>query len=219
MSEPAYEPALDKKAERLRRSYHHGDLRKAVLEAARSILEECPSRPLTMREVARRAGVSHAAPYRHFANHEAVLAELSIEGFRKLKSSITEAAAGTSEKSQRIANIGSAYMRFVMQRPAMARLMFGSQLPNRGEFQLLGEAADGIYKEIGQLLADPDLALAVWASAHGFAMLVLENVIDLGQGAAGAKAFAPGRGSPAAESLLDDVVRPPFFTLRFPVGL
>ena len=72
-------------------------------------------------------------------------------------------------------------MRFVALRPALARLMFGGQLPNRDQFPALGLKADSIGEEIGAALHDSALGLAVWASVHGLAMLVLENVIDLGQ--------------------------------------
>ena len=64
------------------RPYHHGDLRNGLLDAARAILEESSLSALTLRAVARKAGVSHAAPYRHFPNHEALLVELGVEGTR-----------------------------------------------------------------------------------------------------------------------------------------
>ena len=163
------------------RGYHHGDLRNGLLEAARAILEEESLSALTLRAVARKAGVSHAAPYRHFPNHEALLVELSVEGFQELRQYIVEAAKITGPESDRIANIGAAYMRFVAKRPAVARLMFGSQLPNRDKFPALAEAADAIGNEIGSALHDSNLGLAVWSAVHGLAMLVLENVIDLGQ--------------------------------------
>jgi AcrR family transcriptional regulator len=163
------------------RGYHHGDLRNGLLEAARSILEEESLAALTLRAVARKAGVSHAAPYRHFPNHEALLVELSIEGFQELREALVEAAKQQGSESDRIANIGAAYMRFVAKRPALARLMFGGQLPNRDKFPALGAAADAIGNEIGAALHDSALGLAVWASVHGLAMLILENVIDLGQ--------------------------------------
>jgi len=164
-----------------KRPYHHGDLRNALLDAARSILEEESLGALSLRAVARRAGVSHAAPYRHFPNHEALLVELASEGFAELRREIAEAAAAPGEKSDRVANVGAAYMRFVARRPALARLMFGPQLPNREAFPALAEAADGVGDEIGRALHDAALGLAVWAAVHGLAMLVLENVIDLGQ--------------------------------------
>ncbi len=164
-----------------KRSYHHGDLRNALLDAARAILEEESLAALSLRAVARRAGVSHAAPYRHFPNHESLLVELAIEGFAELHTGIVEAGTATGAESDRIANLGAAYMRFVARRPALTRLMFGPQLPNRDAFPALGEAADAIGAEIGKALHDSALGLAVWASVHGLAMLILENVIDLGQ--------------------------------------
>ena len=163
------------------RAYHHGDLRNGLLESARTILEEESLAALTLRAVARKAGVSHAAPYRHFPNHEALLVELSIEGFDELREALSEAAKAQGSESDKIANIGAAYMRFVAQRPALARLMFGAQLPNRESFPQLGSAADNIGNEIGTALSDTALGLAVWAAVHGLAMLVLEDVIDLGQ--------------------------------------
>jgi AcrR family transcriptional regulator len=163
------------------RAYHHGDLRNGLLSAARAILEEESLAALTLRAVARRAGVSHAAPYRHFPNHEALLVELALEGFGELRAEIVEAAKTEASESDRIATIGAAYMRFVARRPAVARLMFGPQLPNRESFPALGQAADAIGNEIGEALHDPALGLAVWASVHGLAMLILEDVIDLGQ--------------------------------------
>jgi len=163
------------------RSYHHGDLRNALLNAARAILEEESLAALSLRAVARKAGVSHAAPYRHFPNHEALLVELAIEGFTELRAEIVAAAAAPGAESDRITKIGASYMRFVARRPALTRLMFGPQLPNRDAFPALGEAADAIGAEIGHALHDSALGLAVWASVHGLAMLILENVIDLGQ--------------------------------------
>ena len=173
--------AGDAPAAAVGRGYHHGDLRNGLLEAARSILEEESLSALTLRAVARKAGVSHAAPYRHFPNHEALLVELSIEGFDELRDAIADAAKAQGSESDKIASIGAAYMRFVAARPALARLMFGGQLPNRDQFPALGLKADSIGAEIGATLSDNALGLAVWAAVHGLAMLVLENVIDLGQ--------------------------------------
>jgi AcrR family transcriptional regulator len=166
------------------RRYHHGDLRNALLESARALLEEDIS-ALSLRAVARRAGVSHAAPYRHFSNHEALLVELAKEGFMELRAEIANASAMRSFETDRITTIGAAYVRFVARRPALARLMFGPQLPNREKFPELGEAADGVGTEIGRALQDTAAGLAVWAAIHGLAMLILENVIDLGQRRAG----------------------------------
>src|SRR5258708_15328676 len=163
------------------RPYHHGDLRNALLDAARAILEEESLASLSLRAVARRAGVSHAAPYRHFPNHEALLVELATEGFAELRENILAASRISGPDPDRIAKIGAAYMRFVARRPALARLMFGPQLPNRDKFPRLGDAADALGTEIGAALRHTALGLAVWAAVHGLAMLILENVVDLGQ--------------------------------------
>lgn len=163
------------------RGYHHGDLRNALKAAARAILEEEGLAALSLRAVARKAGVSHAAPYRHYSNHEALLVELALEGFTELREEISASGAGPGQAADRITAIGAAYMRFVARRPALARLMFGAQLPNRDQYAELAAAADAIGGEIGSALGDTALGLAVWASVHGLAMLVLENVIDLGQ--------------------------------------
>jgi len=163
------------------RAYHHGDLRNALLDAARKILEEESLAQLSLRAVARRAGVSHAAPYRHFPNHESLLVELAIEGFVELRAELQAAGSSTGAESDRIAKIGAAYMRFVVRRPELTSLMFGPQLPNRDAFPELGTAADAIGAEIGAALHDSALGLAVWAAVHGLAMLILRNVIDLGQ--------------------------------------
>jgi AcrR family transcriptional regulator len=167
------------------RSYHHGDLRNALLESARAIMENQGLESLSLRAVARGAGVSHAAPYRHFPNHEALLAELATEGFNELRAELASSSSSPGHESDRIANIGAAYMRFVARKPALASLMFGPQLPNRDNFPQLGEAADAISSEIGAALHDHALGVAVWAAIHGLAMLILRNVVDLGQRKAG----------------------------------
>ncbi|HEV2560680.1 MAG TPA: TetR/AcrR family transcriptional regulator [Rhizomicrobium sp.] len=181
--------------------YHHGDLRNALVEAARAILEEEGLSGLSLRAVARRAGVSHAAPYRHFPNHETLLAELVGEGFAELRKDLAAAGASPGLEADRITSMGGAYMRFVVRRPALARLMFGSQLTNRDSFPQLSEAADAIAIEIGDALNDSALGLAVWAAVHGLAMLALENVIDLGQRRAGLSVL-PSRAEILLRSLL-----------------
>ena len=167
------------------KTYHHGDLRNTLRDAARTILEEDGLAALSLRAVARRAGVSHAAPYRHFPNHEALLVELVTEGFVELRQGIAAAVAGPAQETDRITAIGAAYMRFVARRPAVARLMFGTQIPNRDDFPELATAVDSIGQEISAALINPALGVAVWAAVHGLAMLALENLVDLGQRRAG----------------------------------
>ncbi|HEY8950043.1 MAG TPA: TetR/AcrR family transcriptional regulator [Rhizomicrobium sp.] len=166
-------------------AYHHGDLREALRAAAVAILEKEGLAALSLRAVARKAGVSHAAPYRHFASHEALLVGLAVDGFESLRVAIANAAAAPNDRADRITTIGGAYMRFASENPALTQLMFGPQIPNRDAIPELANAADAIGMEIGASLGDPALGLAVWAAVHGLAMLILDNVVDLGQRRAG----------------------------------
>jgi AcrR family transcriptional regulator len=195
--------AAPKKAAKVT-AYHHGDLRKALRDSAVAILEEEGLAALSLRAVARKAGVSHAAPYRHYPNHEALLVELAVEGFEELRAAIALAAAAPNTRTDRITSIGGAYMRFAAQHPALTQLMFGPQLPNRDITPELTGAADSIGLEIGTALNDLALGLAVWAAVHGLAVLILDNVIDLGQRRSGT-AVLPARAEILLRSLFNGV--------------
>ena len=180
--------------------YHHGDLGPALRDAARAILNEEGLAALSLRSVARRAGVSHAAPYRHYASLEALLADVATAGFAELRAQLRHAAGAHAGRADRIARIGAAYVRFATQHGGLLRLMLGSQFANRADFAALQQGADSIGEEIGEALGDPALGLAVWAAAHGLAMLTLENVIDLGQREAGLQVL-PSRAEIVLRSL------------------
>src|SRR5436190_10261366 len=104
-------------------TYHHGDLPAALLRAAGQTLEKKGIGALSLREAARRAGVSHAAPYRHFPDREALLAALAAEGYAMLGSAQREAAAVHG-----LRGMGEAYVHFALAHPQRFRLMFGGQL-------------------------------------------------------------------------------------------
>ncbi len=167
------------------RPYHHGELAPSLREAARAILEEEGLDALSLRSVARRAGVSHAAPYRHYPSREALLADVACDGLTQLRSELAQAAAVLGDRAERIVLIGGAYLRFASRHAGLLRLMFGSELPNRADFPGLAEATSLIGEDIGRALGDPAAGLAAWAAMHGLALLILENVIDLGQKQAG----------------------------------
>jgi len=161
--------------------YHHGDLRNALLEAARAVLEKKGLPALSLREVARKAGVSHAAPYRHFKGHDALLAALALEGFTELRKEIAASAAAENLPADRLASLGGAYAKFVARQPALSRLMFGSSFPARHKFAELDEAASALGEELGKAMGDLALGIALWGAIHGLSMLALEDVVDLGQ--------------------------------------
>jgi AcrR family transcriptional regulator len=181
--------------------YHHGDLAVALHDAAREILEEQGLDALSLRSVAKRAGVSHAAPYRHYASREALLADVALKGLSELQAEIAAAGVKPGDKGERIVHIGGAYLRFAVRHQGLLRLMFGSQLPNRADDPGLAEATAAIGVEIGRSLRDPAAGLTVWAAIHGFSMMLLDDVIDLGQRKTGLNAIPP-----RAEILLRSLV-------------
>jgi AcrR family transcriptional regulator len=154
-------------------AYHHANLRPALLAAARRLLERGGPEALSLREVARRAGVSHSAPYRHFADRAALLAALAAEGFAELSERIA-AAAREAGGAKRLGPMGAAYVRFALDRPALFRLMFGGHVRGTNH-PALAEAAKGAYALL-TAEAGPS-AVKAWALVHGLAHLLLDRQI------------------------------------------
>ena len=111
-----------------RATYHHGDLRAALLSATRALLDEGGVAAVSLREAARRAGVSPAACYRHFTDKEALLTALAVQGFEEFAQALGQAFRG-GRKS--FAEMGTAYVSFAVQRPGLFRLMFGQAVADR----------------------------------------------------------------------------------------
>jgi len=145
-------------------TYHHGDLRKAVLQEASHILEKEGLAALSLREVARRAGVSHNAPYRHFRDRESLLAALVEEGFQMFADEL-------AKRPRR--EMGEAYVEFALAHPQRFRLMFGGtvKLPQRDR-----RAYDALLESFSDLGEDAQYAAAAaWALVHGLAHLLLDG--------------------------------------------
>ncbi len=166
------------------RPYHHGDLRRSLRETAFGLLERVGPAALTLREIARSAGVSHAAAYRHFADKEALLAELAEGGFRELLGESRAAvAASRGGPLRKLEASGRAYVAFGVRRPHLLQLMFGAAIPDwsvhpglvasSGELaaQLAGIVTEGQAR--GVIRAGPvgDLTLTAWSLVHGLALL------------------------------------------------
>ena len=157
--------------------YHHGDLRAALLAAAEVELAEAGIEAFSLRQVARRAGVSHAAPTHHFGDVQGLLTALAAEGYRRLLATQAahEARAAPDARAQLVA-AGVGYVDFAMTSPALFRLLFGSSRPDYADPDLR-DAADAAY---GHLVAQVGAAggrdltdvAAVWATAHGLADLL-----------------------------------------------
>lgn len=107
--------------------YHHGDLRNALLAAAREILDEAGVSGLSLRAVARRAGVSQTAPYRHFKDKAALIAAIATDGFLVLKDTL-EAASDEGQEGEGLHSLGRAYVNFARKNTGLYRLMFGPEI-------------------------------------------------------------------------------------------
>jgi AcrR family transcriptional regulator len=160
--------------------YHHGDLRRALLAAGGRLLEQRGPGQVSLREVARLAGVSHNAPYRHFDSREALLAALAGEGFEVLGAQMERATEG-KEGLERLRDLGVTYIAFARARPAVYLLMFGPELKMDGfpelktvaerSFKALQHAIDAVAPEPARHAA----AIGAWALVHGLSHLIADN--------------------------------------------
>jgi AcrR family transcriptional regulator len=164
------------------------DLRERLVGASLDLIAEEGIEGFSMREVARRAGVSHQAPYHYFTDREAILAEIVREGFIKLRDDMLVAIDSIAEPGQRLTAIGKAYIRFALNNPAHFKLMFRSELvePDRHDdakacalsaFDVLVSTVDDFSKH-GRAWADESLVIASWSMVHGLATLMLEGKLE-----------------------------------------
>ena len=185
--------------------YHHGDLPAALLLQAGKILEKEGVEALSVRALTRRAGVSHAALYRHFRDHESLLAALAAEGFAMLGRAQQDAAASGGLRA-----MGEAYVRFALQHPQRFRLMFGGRLKiarHAALREVALKAFEGLSGALAARVGDApgarDASVAAWALVHGLAQLLLGDRI--------APAARQGRSE-------DQFIRDVLGTTRFAAG-
>ncbi|MGQ0485169.1 MAG: TetR/AcrR family transcriptional regulator [Hyphomicrobiales bacterium] len=174
------------------RRYHHGDLRRAVIETAMGMLHEDTGWQFTLREVARRAGVSHAAPYKHFPDKAALLAEMALVGFDRLRETLAKATRNPGTFRDKFFAIGRAYVRFGTSNPALYRLMFSADAGKTVDVHLheRAVAAFNVLIELAQsgqaegVLRKRDArhqATASWAQVHGITMLTIDGLLPAGK--------------------------------------
>lgn len=160
-----------------RETYHHGDLRSALLDAAMEMLEA--GKPFSLRAVARRAEVSQTAPYRHFADREALESALAVRGFVELRRRLSPDGVPAASEDE-LVEFAVAYVSFALERPALFTLMFGRECDDQNDERVLAAA------ELRALLTDSlrrvlpvadheSLATALWALTHGLAFLHLDG--------------------------------------------
>lgn len=164
------------------------DLRQRILDTAEALLESDGLAALSMREVARRAGVTHQAPYHHFSDRESILAELVTRGFDELASRlarVNDRVPTTDARRTRIAS-GEAYVGFALDRPGVFRIMFRPEVCDAARFPAAQEAGGRAYGELVRLVqllhggAHADaLASGYWAQVHGLACLFVDGPLGV----------------------------------------
>ncbi len=178
------------------RRYHHGDLRRAIVEAALDTVRETQSIELSLRELARRAGVSHNAPYKHFAEKRDLLAAISAAGFELLTKRMADESAKPGSPRARLMAMARAYMRHGVENPALYRLMFGGHLStaDAGRPPIERAAAEEAKILFSSAIADGALGqpipktaknqrkldgaiLACWSLLHGLTLLLADGVV------------------------------------------
>ncbi len=180
-----------------RETYHHGDLRQALIDAALELIAEKDVSSLSLREVARRVGVSHAAPYRHFADKDALLAAVAEEGFQTLTQQLKEAVQqANSEPVKQLEASGIAYVDYAIAHPSHYRVMFGAYGANEKKHPSLSKASMQAFMVLVNVIVEgqsagvmrsgepKQLASAAWAVVHGLAMLIIDGqlpVIESGE--------------------------------------
>ena len=190
-------PREPKKGSQALPPYHHGDLRRALVEAALALVTEEQDWAFSLREVARRAGVSHAAPYNHFADKRDLLAAVASMGFAELGQRIEKAIAGIGDPQTALVKSGQAYIGFAVENPAHYRLMFSSALVTQPDGRpkavvaagaqtrailagiLRRGATMGIFDTT--LRTDEELwsaVLTAWSAIHGLTMLTIDGIAD-----------------------------------------
>jgi AcrR family transcriptional regulator len=171
--------------EHKRDTYHHGDLKRALTEAALELVKEKGPKGFTLREVARRAGVSAAAPYRHFADKSQLLAAVATQGFVQLHQTLSAAAAlDKTDLQTQVLDMGRAYVHWAVNHPDYYQVMFGSELDKTESPEVLeaglkafGDLLDTIVEcQQAKFLPDGDpraSAGPVWALLHGVSTLTI----------------------------------------------
>lgn len=169
--------------------YHHGDLRRALKQAAWQMVAEGGSAALTLRGASQRAGVSSAAPYRHFPSREALLAEVVAEGFNQLAALTQAARDAEPDPMAAYFAVGTAYLQFARANPSLYRVMFNSEcdadaypvLMTAGQraFDVVLGAARKL-RESGQVTGHSTeaIALAGWTAIHGLAILHADGLLQ-----------------------------------------
>jgi AcrR family transcriptional regulator len=162
-------------------------LRDTLVRAAAALIAKKGPQGFSLREVARRARVSEAAPYWHFADREALLAAVAERGFVEMAKGMLAIRASVAGPRQRLRALGLGYVRFALAHPSYLRVMFGSEVPDKTTYPSLKEAGDRTFALLVQTITDGqaagqvrggdpvELAVAAWSIVHGLAALLVDG--------------------------------------------
>lgn len=168
-------------------AYHHGDLRAALMTAALELIDRHGVKAFSLKDAAVMAGVSTAAPYRHFADKEALLRAIQMEGFSQFNAALAAAYESGQTPQARIEELGVAYVMFALEHPGHFRVMFGmtgsgspeseaSDAPEPTGFLLLVKGVEELMPRASEQDRHA-MVLAAWSLVHGFAMLQMEGAL------------------------------------------
>jgi AcrR family transcriptional regulator len=180
--------------------YHHGDLRRVLIDTALEMVTEEQDWTFSLRELARRAGVSHQAPYNHFPEKLDLLGAVAVVGFERLRDGMLRAKDGIDAPEALVEAIGRTYVRLGLENPALYRLMFGPALGDAGRsdrptaVRSAGANARAVLEDViargahlGVFAIPPDrpkdqilAAHAFWSAVHGLTMLAIDDLMAPG---------------------------------------
>jgi AcrR family transcriptional regulator len=171
-----------------RKQYHHGDLKNSLIQAGVEILAEEGVSGLSLRKAATRAGVSHSAPYAHFADKQDLIAAISTEGFRQLLERLKQVVRDNPiDMASRLVEVAWAYVQFARENTALFKTMFSGLLENEESYPEFVDLSHQNFLELVELVrgcqeaglvragAEDRIALGLWSLVHGFVSLLLEK--------------------------------------------
>lgn len=173
-----------------KKTYHHGDLRNSLIAAAEPLLAQKGVTGLSLREVAKAAGVSHAAPHRHFRDKAALIEALAEQGFHRLRTGNEQAQTRhPADPARQLVEAGMAYLFFAIEKPAIVHLMFGGVISLNDCSPKLKQAADDAFESLVHIVSNGqrtgiyqktnvvDLTLTAWSTVYGLSLMITAGML------------------------------------------
>ncbi len=172
-------------------TYHHGDLKNALIQAGIEILSDEGVKGLSLRRVAKRAGVSHTAPYAHFADKQALVAAISTEGYKRLYAQFTHIDQEfSSDPLKKLVEVAWSYVQFAVNDPAHFKITFSGVIEKEKDYPAFVEISQQSFAFIIEMVADCQaagilrsgptdlIAVHIWGAIHGLATLLIEDQLS-----------------------------------------